>query len=324
MVRVAQEIIVPVDHYVSKVHLKKFCSPELDGKRMYAIRKSDMKAFAPGPRNVCGISEGSTNAYLRESRAVEEFLKTIEPNYDSALAGLKSGKIDLDCIYTIAGFVAYVAGCSPGGMRIHAAPLKSNVEVVAANLEAKGAILPPPPQLGGATLTDLLKSGKVELTIDPKFPQAMAINTILQGAVALGNFKWEVLHNGFEENPFFTSDYPAAIESTADPKILNRIIPLAPDLALRIRPDPIAKRDDWSFASFGYQSRKIHRREVVQINRQIVRCAEDVVFFRDEKEWVRRFVERNRHYRIEAVTTKIPASSGTYLWTKLQVRQTPT
>lgn len=46
--------------------------------------------------------DGSTNAYLREDRAIEDFLKTIEPNYNAALDKLIAGdgEIDNTCIYT--------------------------------------------------------------------------------------------------------------------------------------------------------------------------------------------------------------------------------
>jgi hypothetical protein len=130
-----------LDHYVSQVHLRKFYSPAL-GNRLYAIRKSDVKAFTPRSEDVCRIMDGSTNAYLREGRAIEDFLKTIEPNYNAALDKLIAGEIDDTCIYTIAGFVAYVISCSPAGMRIGSGPLKSTVETTAAMLEAQG-LLPP-------------------------------------------------------------------------------------------------------------------------------------------------------------------------------------
>ena len=45
---------------------------------MYAIRKSDMKEFETRANDVCRIEEGSTNAYLRQDRAVEEFLLRVE------------------------------------------------------------------------------------------------------------------------------------------------------------------------------------------------------------------------------------------------------
>src|SRR5262245_58075364 len=116
---------MPLDHYVSQVHLKRFCSPVLRN-RMYAIRKSDLKVFTPRAEDVCRILEGSTNAYLRKNRLVEEFLKTIEPNYNAALDTLMTGKIDPICIYTIAGFVAYIVTCSPAAMRLGSASLKGS------------------------------------------------------------------------------------------------------------------------------------------------------------------------------------------------------
>src|SRR5712691_5438551 len=218
---------MPLDHYVSQVHLKRFYSPVL-GNRMYAIRKTDLRAFTPRAEDVCRIPEGNTNAYLQDDRAIEEFLKTVEPNYNSAVAKLVSGTIDHECIYTIAGFVAYVITCSPAGMRIISGPLRSVVEMQAALMDARGALPRAPAQLGGATLTELLRDGTVMTTIDPKYPQAMGIEAIRRFTALFGNFKWEILRNDFDESPFFTSDFPVAIERTDDPRVLNRIVPLAP------------------------------------------------------------------------------------------------
>src|SRR5438132_7530900 len=153
---------MPLDHYVSQVHLKKFYSPVL-GNRMYAIRKSDSKVFTPRSEDVCRILDGSTNAYLREDRAVEEFLKTIEPNYNVALEKLMAGKVDQQCVYTIAGFVAYVTACSPAAMRLFSGPLKGIVETTAEMMEAKGELPPPPAALGGIGLVDLLRRGPVDI-----------------------------------------------------------------------------------------------------------------------------------------------------------------
>ena len=82
---------MPLDHYVSQVHLRKFQSPAL-GNRMYAIRKSNLKAFTPDSGAVCGINDGSTNAYLRENRGIEDFLRTVEPKYNAALDKLIAGE----------------------------------------------------------------------------------------------------------------------------------------------------------------------------------------------------------------------------------------
>jgi len=311
-----------LDHYVSQVHLRKFYSPALPG-RLYAIRKSDLKTFESDSRGVCGIHEGSTNAYLREDRAIEEFLETIEPGYNDALDKLTAGEIDRESIYTIAGFIAYVIACSPTGMRIKSGPLKSIVESGASILERRGVI---PPGPAGLSLTDLLRDGDVEVVIDRKYPQAIGIQTILRSTASFGNMQWEILRNSVAESPFFTSDFPAAIESTSGSAILNRIVPLAPTLALRIRPDVTIDKNkvDLSFRDFNYRRRDVGADEITGLNRLIVRCAEETVFYRDAHPWVQPFVEKNRRYRIEAETQRTMENGGVMMVTRLRIAAKPT
>jgi hypothetical protein len=303
-----------LDHYISQVHLKKFYSPVL-GDRMYAIRKSDLKSFTPRSKDVCRTNDGSTNAYLDEDRAIEEFLKTIEPKYDAVLEKLLRGEIDSECIYTIAGFVAYVMCCSPAGMRINAGPLKSTVEAEAAMLEARGLLPPAPKALGGQSLVELLRTGVVRVEVNHKFPQAMGIRLISRQIATFGNFKWEILINRFDHSPYFTSDFPVAVEETKDWRVVNRIVPLAPNLAVRIKPDFTVdpKRADFSFSNFGWRRKEVSYKEVVEINRLIVRCAEEAIFCRDDSAWIQKFVEKNRHYRIEPNTYKLPKGNGFHL-----------
>lgn len=305
---------MPLDHYISQVHLRNFYSPYL-GNRMYAIRKTDLKSFEPNSKSVCRIENGSTNAYLLKDREIEEFLKEIEPKYNIALDKLRTENIDKECIYTIAGFVAYIISCSPTAMRINSKPLKSIVETTASMMDKQGAIPPSPPELGGASLTDLLRDEIVKGKIDPKYPQAIGIATIRKIVASLGNFKWEILHNGSDDSPFFTSDFPVSIEKTNDPCIVNRIVPLSPNLALRIKPDLRLDRSqfDFSFSNFSYFKRKIGHNEIVNINRLIVRCAEDMVFYRDYHPWVKLFVKKNRHFHIDASTEILDLHSGKLL-----------
>ena len=311
---------MPLDHYIPQVHLRNFYSPVL-GDRMYATRKSDLKSFTPNSKSVCRINDGSTNAYLKEDRAIEKFLKTIEPKYNEALAKLIGDKIDEQCIYTIGGFVAYVVSCSPAGMRIQSGPLRSSVETVAAMTEARGLIPPPPKELGGESLVELLGTGAVKVKVDPKFPQAIGISSIHRSLAIFGNFRWDILLNGFNHSPFFTSDFPAAIEETRDRLIINRIVPLAPNLAIRIRPDLTIDKDlaDFSFANFHCRRRCISQKQAVEINRLIVRCAEDTVFYRDDSAWVQRFIAKNRHYRVEPSTSTQPTRKGYRLISRLKI-----
>jgi hypothetical protein len=243
-------------------------------------------------------------------------LKGIEPKYNSALQKLAADNIDAECIYIIAGFVAYVLTCSPAAMRIGSEPLKTSVEETARILDSQGQLPSPPPKLGGENLTKLLKEGKVHVKIDPKFPQALGIVSILSITKSFGNFKWDVMVNPFDDSPFFTSDFPVAIEKTKDVRVLNRIVPLAPHLAIRICPDLMIDGDliNFSFPHFRYNIRKLNRSEVNKINRFIVRCAESIVFFRDDHDWIPDFVKRNSKFRIEPKTHRIPNGDGTLLW----------
>jgi Protein of unknown function (DUF4238) len=132
------------------------------------------------------------------------------------------------------------------------------------------------------------------------------------------------LLNGFNDSPFFTSDFPAAVEETTDPRIINRIVPLAPYLAIRIKPAPTIDKDlaDFSFTNFRCRRRSISRKEVEKINLLIVRCAEDAVFYRDDSAWVQRFIAKHRHYRVEPSISKQPTRNGSLLISRLKIVET--
>jgi hypothetical protein len=302
---------MPLDHYISQVHLRNFYSPAL-GDLMHAIRKSDLKRFPCNSESVCRIEEGNTNAYLIHDRAIEDFLVGVEPKYNASIVKLRNSKIDPECIYAVAGFAAYVACCAPAAMRIHAGPLQSLVESEAAILDKQGLLPRAPMSLGSKSLPELLSSGAAIVDVDKKYPQALGINSILNHVSIWDNSRWEILKNDDSESPFFTSDFPVAIEATRDRRVLARIVPLAPDLAIRIIPDVRLSRTppDLSFAKFTCTERVLRHHEILEINRLIVQCTEDVVFYRDHHEWIDNFISKNRHYRIEAITKRIPHGTG--------------
>ena len=300
-----------LDHYVSQVHLKNFYSPAMDGL-MYAIRKSDLKRFPTKSADVCHIEEGSTNAYLTKERAIEEFLKDVEPRYNASVAKLRENKMDQEAIASLAGFAAFIVACSPTAMRLHSGPLKAQLEATAAILDEQGAIAKAPEILGERSITELLADGTVKFTVDPRYPQAIAIANILHHTSVFGNSPWEILHNGEQESPFFTSDYPAAIEAFNINRPINRIVPFAPDIAVRIKPDMrlSGTKPDITFAKFNTTVRHLKRAEILEINRLLVRCADDLIFFREDRNWIEGFVAKNRRYRIEPVTHKLPHGGG--------------
>jgi len=289
---------------------------------MYAIRKSDLKKFPTKSQDVCRIEDGSTNAYLKENRVVEEFLKEVEPRYNSAVDNLRKRTLDEESIFSIAGFAAYVSACSPTAMRLGSGPLQATVQSTAGMLEKRGEIPPAPEALGGKLMSELLAEGVVKIKIDPKYPQAMGISNILYFASVFGNSIWDVLHNEHADSAFFSSDFPAAMEVVGLNSPINRVVPLAPDVAIRIVPD--LKLSDQPpelrFRKLRVAHKKLSRQEVLPLNRLIVRCADDLVFYRDELPWVGTFVTKNKDYRIESITQTLPTENGNYIIATHRVR----
>jgi hypothetical protein len=313
---------MPLDHFVSQVHLKNFYSTALGGKKMYAIQKAPWSEFICGSEDVCRILDGSTNSYLKDERAIEEFLKEIEPQYNRAVKNLRKGQPTKEDIYAVAGFAAYVSSCSPTAMRLHTPPLREGVKATALILDRQG-LLPPPPPLIGKTIPEMLDAGWV--TIDSKFPQAMGIDGIRGRAIQFGNFEWDVLFNEDNFSPFFTSDFPFAVEDFGDPRVLNWIVPLAPDLAIRIKPNlklQRAKLDD-SFRHFSFSFLRVRRKNVRHVNQLIVRCAERHVFFSEKLEWVPEFVQKHKDFWINVKVAKIAEGSGYLVMSRFGIERRP-
>jgi hypothetical protein len=159
--------------------------------------------------------------------------------------------------------------------------------------------------------------------IDEKYPQALGISGIMQRVNIWGNSAWDIIVNGdAKHSPFFTSDFASGIELSDDPRIINRLVPLAPDLALRIRPD-LDARDlnmNATFKAFRCRLLTPSRNDVHAINQAIVRCGEELVFFRDKHDWVEPFLNKHRSFRVEPVTNEIKTRTGYALVSTIRVK----
>ena len=58
-------------------------------------------------QDVCRIEEGSANAYLTKDRAIEEFLKEVEPRYNASLAKLRENKMEQEAIASLSMLLDY-------------------------------------------------------------------------------------------------------------------------------------------------------------------------------------------------------------------------
>jgi Protein of unknown function (DUF4238) len=219
---------MPLDHYVPQVHLRNWYSLDLD-ELLYACRKSDFKHFPARSEAICRIDDGNTNPYLQEPRAIEEFIKGVEHPYNKTLAKIRDDKIDHDAIYWVAGLIAYLRLCTPAGMRINVRPVEDTVRSFAIAMAKAGRLPPPPASLGGKSAAELLESGTVRPEVDPQYPQAIGIANYKQSLTTIGNGRWEFLLKFHERDPYFTSDYPIAIEpQSGTAPIVNVVYPLPP------------------------------------------------------------------------------------------------
>lgn len=125
-----------LDHYVPQVHLRNFYSKDL-GKRMYALRKQDQKEFTPDSSSICRIEDGSTNVYLQDPRAIEEFLKLIEPKYNAASSAISQGSPDQQSIFALSGYMATILTCTPAANRLGSEDLKELLKHLAVQLGKK-------------------------------------------------------------------------------------------------------------------------------------------------------------------------------------------
>ncbi|KQY80844.1 hypothetical protein ASD35_03060 [Pelomonas sp. Root1444] len=282
---------------------------------MVGIQKATLQAFPCNSQSQCRVMDGSTNEFLSEPRAIEELLKDVEPRYGSAIANLGAGSIGAFEIFAVSGFVAMVFLLSPTGRRLGSAPMDAIGNVTARMLDAHGKFGPPPPGLEGTSLTDLLDSGQVEISTDDRYPQAIGVTAFHDLINSLGNCNWEILANRHADSPFFTSDFPIALETTADLQLTNKVVPLSPNLAVRIWPT-LGGHDvpqDFSFPRARWRFRSLSRSEVRHINSLIVQAADTAVYCQQRLAWTDGFIERHRHHRVDAIVQKFPTGNGVLL-----------
>lgn len=305
-----------LDHYVPQVHLRNFYCNHL-GNRMHALRKADQKYFTPDSSSICRIEDGSTNPFLQEPRAIEEFLRLIEPKYNTAVSRISQGRPDLHSIFALSGYMACILTCAPAANRLGSEHLMAMVDHVTKKLDEKGEFSPPPASLGATRISELLEQGKIRISVDEKYPQAHGISQILSFTSAFGNSRWEVLLNDYPDSSFFSSDFPTAIEFRGS-QIL-RVFPITPRVAIRVFPYPEFGKDkhELEFSNFSMSVKRASRKDVASINQRIVYCAEDLVLFSSDQHWTRKFITKNSNKILVNKTYRIPQRTGTLLFTSL-------
>ena len=292
-----------LDHYISQVHLKQFLR-QSDSKLLLAMRKKDQSTFTPLPRDVCRTEDGSTNQYLTENRAVEEFLREIEPAYEPCLARVASGELDWQSRQVFAGFLAYVQTYSPTALRMFDPTIRAMLERTMKILEDSGEVepidIPDLPDWHGKTVSQLTAEGKIKLDIDLRMPQAMATTQLSKIRHTLAASDVTVLKPR-GPNRFLTSDFPSVILFHYQNKFAQRFLPISPKFGLIFHTHTSNEERDTASHRFV----EIGERKTQEINDEIIKAAEHLVFSTHMYPWLADRVRTFRKYRIETVVDEV-------------------
>lgn len=292
-----------LDHYVSQVHLKQFLR-QTDKKLLNAARKSDLSVFTPRPRDVCRVEDGSTNKYLTDNRAVEDFLKEIEPAYEPCLARVFAGELNWKSRQVFSGFLAYIQTYTPAALRMFDPMTRAMLERTVRLLEESGELepidLPELPDWHGKTMSQLTKEGKVKLNIDLRMPQAMATTQLLKVRQSLASSDVTILKPAGSSR-FLTSDFPSVILAHHQNKFAQRFLPLSPKLGIVFHTHTsIEDREE-----VNHRFIEIGARRTQNINDEIIKAAEDLVFSTHKYPWLFDKVKMFRKFRVESVTETV-------------------
>lgn len=164
---------------------------------------------------------------------------------------------------------------------------------------------------------------RVRPEVDPKFSQAMGIEGFRERVRIYSNSRWQFLLNDCFESPYFTSDYPIVYEQAGSTDLFNKVVPLSPTVAVRIirRMDPSSDREGEFMSNFQFHRQRQKRKDVVKINKLLVRAAENIVIYRDQRDWVLPFVRKNASYRTVSKTDRFVTPEGTYVSTRRVLEQ---
>jgi len=186
-------------------------------------------------------------------------------------------------------------------------PIKASVESAAKLLDDIGTFPKAPTSLGNATLRKLLEDGTVQIGVDEGYPHSVGITNIMKFTDMLGNAYWDILVTDVTKGGFMTSDFPIAFGPSYDRRIVSKTVPLAPDIAVRIQPKlrDRNRKEDFSFSKFQRKYEFISKHQLVEINRQIVRAAESMVFYFRNEDWLIPLISKNRKFRSDTVVENL-------------------
>jgi hypothetical protein len=312
------------DHFVAQTYLRHFGDPAEDG-RLHAYRKSDSKHFPCWPADVCREWDGDLNpAWLKEPALLGQYRKIFEPLWNVAIAGLLSNGPSHHQRFAVAGYVANLMTATPAwrriGVRTHN-DMASGFLIFSKEMRDKHGGNPNLP----VDAIEALQRGEIALEHDPDYVKAQFTRQLMEHAWLIYHQDWDIIENP-TAFPFVTSDNPVSVQPPADfREPPTRIVALTPSSALAFRPTrlelPVFDPDLPPLG--GTRRRRAKPPAAKAINRQIVRCAEDLVLSSYQSASLAKLVSNNARFRVEPEYVELPAVEPDTIYQGIRVRELP-
>lgn len=285
------------DHFVSQVYLKQWADPKLNGK-VHVHRKGGKPSFAAHPYDLFRIEDGNTNNFLDDPRELEKLAEFSEPAFEPALANLRDGIFNERTRLVIANLMTYFILASPTQMELMRPGFSKLILKFAKEVDKQGNISPfpniPDHRFSGKSLSDLIEAGEIKADVDMRAPQALSVNRAENLIRVFYNSDWRIVKSA-PNNPFLTSDFPVTFIIKERDTNRPRFFPLAPDIGIVV----YSRRLDDDGTGFSYNPvEQLGKHWTANLNREVVRGANDLVVSNAKYPWLKDFVRRYSKYRL--------------------------
>lgn len=321
---------MPRDHYVAQTYLKHFLDPAL-GNLLHAYDKTDLKHFTPTTKNICCAQDWDTNPYFEDDRAIDQYLRVIEPKWDHGVVDIQNLLKYEEVKYFMAGYIAVLVSCTPASIRTltHATAemVASSGNIIARQIQNYPERFPGAKPLPPDVFEQLMASGGLVAKIDPKHTHARTMQNLVDLQWHFYKSPWMILDNQ-TDSPFLTSDFPVAYYyPKPHSQLPYRFAPISPRYAVLIKPsldDADRKAPKESFGKFPSTETAIRsiRPEFPKIlNKITIQGAEQFVISAYDAPWIMKMVKKYQNWKMDSGTVRLPHGNGELIVSRSMPRE---
>lgn len=310
---------MPRDHYVAQTYLKHFLDPNLD-KLLHAYDKKLLKHFTPTTKNICCAQDWDTNPYFEDERAVDKYLRIIEPKWNDGVENIGDLLKYEEIKYFMAGYIAVLVSCTPSSVRTstHAIEeiIASSSNIIAQQMQNYPERFPDQKPLPPEIFEQILAAGGLKATVDPKHTHARSMQNLINLQWCFYKSPWMILDNE-TDSPFLTSDFPVAYYyPKPQTRVPYRFVPISPRYAILIktstdRADRKAPEEPFS----EYPITEIDIRPVKStfpkiLNKLTIQGAEQFIISAYDAPWIMKLVKKYKNWKMDSGTVRLPYENG--------------